>query len=485
MWLFHQVLCVCLLAVIAARAQELQNCSIDAVPLIISSTEDASTLATSILGCADGAFAVQWIGEVFIEETIHVTGGTSLDITGAGPGAIADGGSSTQLFYVDGGSSLHLSDLTLAHGGGTPHGGAVHASLSSVSFDGNVWFISNSALLSGGAIYAGFSNVSWDGDGTEFINNSAGILGGGAIRADESTLSWIGGGTHQFVNNSVTGSGGAVFAFGSTLSWDGDGAEFISNSADGYGGAVFVLEESMVSWAGNVTRFSHNSAGDDGGAISAYDSTVSWDGDRTEFSNNSAGRDGGAIYASDSTVFFDDNTTFSGNSAKESGGALVVSDLNYIGLFGGWLLNHTVFVGNNAECMGGAVYLLMCAGVSFADVTFESNSAGDCGGAVAAFTAGSEYDPTTFSRCTFSNNKADANGGAVETLAGAQQFTLCEFEGNSAGEEETETYSCGLECPRGLLQSRSTLRIPHINMPIIPSDEGDAGRTGCFAIVSR
>ena len=59
------------------RAQEVQNCRVDAVPLIIGSTEDASTLATSILGCSDGAFAVQWVGEVFVEETIHVTRGTS------------------------------------------------------------------------------------------------------------------------------------------------------------------------------------------------------------------------------------------------------------------------------------------------------------------------------------------------------------------------------------------------------------------------
>lgn len=45
------------------RTQELPNCSVDlGSPLTIVSTEDAGTLATSILGCPGGDFAVQSVG---------------------------------------------------------------------------------------------------------------------------------------------------------------------------------------------------------------------------------------------------------------------------------------------------------------------------------------------------------------------------------------------------------------------------------------
>ena len=112
------------------------------------------------------------------------------DITGAGLGAVANGGRSTQLFNLDGGSTLHLSDLTLAHGNAsTGDGGAIYVGQSTVSLTGNMSFISNSAGFYGGAIYSQNSTVSWDGDGTEFINNSAGFHGG-AIYAQNSSVSW-------------------------------------------------------------------------------------------------------------------------------------------------------------------------------------------------------------------------------------------------------------------------------------------------------
>ncbi|CAN0099250.1 unnamed protein product, partial [Ectocarpus sp. 12 AP-2014] len=156
------------------------------------STGDALALATS-LQCSNGDFAVEWVGEVFLEETIRITGGTSLNITGFGPGATADGGGNTQLFYVDGGSRLHLSDMALTNGNASD-GGAINASESSasfsanrggaifvnqsrVSFSGNISVFSNSAGLSGGAVYAYASTVSSDGDDIEFSFNHAGYTG--------------------------------------------------------------------------------------------------------------------------------------------------------------------------------------------------------------------------------------------------------------------------------------------------------------------
>ncbi|CAN0033205.1 unnamed protein product [Ectocarpus sp. 4 AP-2014] len=193
-----KVVCMGLLAEVA-RSQGLQTCSFAMSTCTVRSTEDAATLAAS-LQSSNGGFSVQWDGEVFVSETIRVTNDTSLNITGAGPSAIADGQNTTQLFYVDGGSSLHLSDMTLLNGRYSD-GGAIYAEQSSVSFGGNVSFISNSASNYGGAIFANFSTLSWDGDGTLFSSNRADVHGG-AIFAIASTVSWYSDGTH-FRNNSA------------------------------------------------------------------------------------------------------------------------------------------------------------------------------------------------------------------------------------------------------------------------------------------
>ncbi|CAM9385517.1 unnamed protein product [Laminaria digitata] len=393
----------------AARSQEVQNCSVGTSPLNVSSTEEAATLAAS-LECSNGDFYVQWVGEVFVNETIHVGFGTSLNITGAGPGATADGRNMTQLFYVEGGSRLHLSDMILAHGSASG-GGALYAKQSSVSFSGNTSFSSNSAGY-GGAIFASESTVSWDGDDTHFSSNSAGYSGG-AIFAPESTVSWDGDGT-QFSSNSAEW-GGAICAPGSsTVSWDGDGTQFSSNSAE-WGGAIFALDRSTVSWVGDRTQFSSNSAGYSGGAIYSHNSsTVSWDGDGTQFSSNSAGSSGGAIFALDrSTVSWDgDGTQFSSNSAEDEGGAIFALDRSTVS----WDGDGTQFSSNSADSSGGTIFALDRSTVSWdGDGTqFSSNSAGEWGGAIYALgrsTVSWDGDGTQFS-----SNSAGYSGGAIAVL---------------------------------------------------------------------
>lgn len=548
-----QVVRVGLLATVV-RSQELQNCSFDTSTFTVDSTESLISLATA-LGCSNGDFSVRWVGEVFVENRIQVTDGTSLNITGAGPGAVADGQNVTQLFRVDGGSRLHLSDMTLAYGTAFD-GGAVYASQSSVSFSGNTSFISNSALRNGGAIFASdSSNVSWDGDSTRFISNSA--AAGGAIFVYESTLSWDGDGT-QFSSNSAETDGGAILAFySSTVSWDGDDTQFISNSAGSWGGAIEVVSDSTVSWNGDGTQFGSNSAETVGGAILAFNSsTVYWDGDDTQFSSNSAGERGGAIFVSESTLSWNgDGTQFNNNSAAELHGGAIHAEVqstvswdgdgtqfssNFVGEWGGaisglfasnvswdgddtqfssnvaasggailvyesalfwdgdgaqfssnsaendggaiasWFSSVVSWAGtatfegnvagmnggglhsngcestsesasegnvtgarfiNNRASYGGALYLSTCKNAfNFTEFTFEKNSAFD-GGAVAMYESGSETHSLSvvFFYCIFSENVASGSGGAVETLAGQHEFISCDFEGNSAGEENQTT----------------------------------------------
>eukprot|EP00752_Nemacystus_decipiens_P013346 g11816.t1 len=486
-----QVVLVCLLATVT-WSQELQDCDVDISPFTVRSTEDAATLATS-LRCSTGVLTVEWVGEVFVVETIHVTSGTSLNITGTGPDATADGQDSQQLFLVDAGSRLHLSDIALARGSasGAPFssGGAIYSNQSSVSFSGNVSFVSNSADERGGAIYATSSNVDWSGDGIQFRFNSAND--GGAIFADGSSVSWDGSSTH-FTSNSAF-DGGAIHVRASTLSWSGDDSRFDSNVAHEDGGAIYALEGSAVSWEGDATRFNANSANEDGGAIYAegsaiswkgddiqftsnsvnqsggalyaLESTVSWTGDRVRFDSNSAGVAGGAIHAYESDVVWDGenselssnsasgfggavhaeysavswggNTTFRGNVAGGNGGALASTDMKLLffddsGNLGPVHLSGARFVDNRAAS-GGAVYLANSLNsFNFTDVLFWRNSANGAGGAVAAYGMGAAGSPLVFSRSLFSENVAGDTGGAVDTLTGQQEFARCDFEDNSA-----------------------------------------------------
>lgn len=494
---FFRVAFMGLLLAAVTRSQSLENCGVEVSPFTVRSTEDAATLAT-FLRCSSGDVAVQWVGEVFVEQTIRVTNGTSLNVTGVGPGATADGQDAQQLFVVDAGSRLHLSDMTLARGNASsraealPSGGAIYSNQSSVSFSGNVSFISNSADESGGAIYAISSNVAWNGDDaiqfgfnsandggaifayesavswvgsdTRFVSNSA--FDGGAIHVHNSTVSWRGDGTRfdsnaanedggaiyalegstvswdgdaaRFTSNSANEDGGAIYAEGSAVFWEGDGAHFTSNSANQSGGAIHAFE-STVFWNGDATQFDSNFAGGAGGAIHAVESDVIWDGDSTQLSSNSANGFGGAIHAELSAVSWGRNTTFRSNVAGGSGGALASGDMKSLffdssGLLGTVYLSGATFADNRAA-NGGAVYLTNSLNsFNFTDVIFRENSAYASGGAVAAYGMGDDGSPLVFSRCHFLENVAGDTGGAVDTLTGQQEFNLCDFEGNSAGE---------------------------------------------------
>ena len=462
-----------------------QDCGVD-TSLAVGSTEEAATLAASLESCSDGEFTVEWNGEVSVAQTIHVTSGTSLTITGDGSGAVVDGGSSTQLFVVDGGSTLHLSDVTCRNGYAPDDGGAIAVDQSTVSFSGNVSFMSNTAGSTGGAISASDSTVSWDGDGTtftnnfavdtggaiaaagvstvtwvgdytafsnnsvgsffsdggaiaadssivfwacdgtEFSNNSAGSRGGAIYANEASTVSWEGDGT-VFSNNYAALRGGAISTDSSNVSWVGDGTQFISNSADNTGGAISA-DSSNVSWKGDHTQFSHNIA-TYGGAVDSLEATVSWEGDGTEFINNSAGFKGGAIFGSASTVsWVGDDTEFSINSAGIDGGAIEAESSSNVD----WIGNGTKYISNSASD-GGAIFVSESTVSWGGDSTeFISNFADEDGGAVFASGATIFLDKNT----TFRSNVASGNGGAIalstDTVAD-EPLVDVEFIGNEAG----------------------------------------------------
>lgn len=465
-------LCLLLLLLLlpaTTQGQELLACSAGTNRLTVASTANAATLASS-LECSNGEFEVEWDGDVVVAETIRVYDGTSLTVTGAelSAGAIMDGNSTTQLIYISGGSTLHLTNMTLAHGYSPENGGAIYVGESSrVVLSGNNVFTANVATNWGGAVFVeGLSSILWggkttisdnfarDGGGifihnksvgswtgeTTFERNSAELWGGAVFVKEFSNTSW--GGTTSISDNFAQDGGGVFFNDGSVGSWTGE-TTFERNTATWSGGGLCVQASSRASWTGTTT-FQYNTAGR-AGAMFVYGSSVSWSAGNTTFAHNRAHNDAGALYATlDHRIECSGFTTFRNNTAAAgNGGAL--------GLYGSMssssivdIAGDATFANNTALLNGGGVFSSANPnGQHFENVTFQHNSA-NVGGAVATFGTGNGDEinpqPAKFLRCRFLSNFATQTGGGLEAAFGHEEIISSYFEDNFAG---TCTYISG------------------------------------------
>ena len=125
----------------------------------VATTDEARNLATALNCSGRGTFDVLWEGTVIVNETITLTDGSVVTVTGVGSGAIADGGGITQLFTVSN-ATLYLADIGLENGYGpgdydvaAGNGGAVWVGGvdSSVSCSGTTSF-KNNAVENRGAV---------------------------------------------------------------------------------------------------------------------------------------------------------------------------------------------------------------------------------------------------------------------------------------------------------------------------------------------
>ncbi|CAB1105335.1 unnamed protein product [Ectocarpus sp. CCAP 1310/34] len=414
------------------QGQALLPCSAGTSRSTVTSTAGAASLASS-LECSNGDFAVEWDGEVVVARTIHVFEGTSLTITGAaGRGSgIMDGNHETQLISLGGGSTLYLTNMTLANANSSSNGGAIYVGeRSRVVLTGSNSFTANSATTLGGAMMVEESSeVTWDSGEAFFMDNLATNAGGAIFVDDGSTISWTGASTFtgntavhggavlarnasvlwnssstMFSRNEASNFGGAIVAdVSSELSWDGN-TWLLDNEATNYGGAVYVKDLSNVSWGGDTT-VSGNSVLVNGGGIMADESSrLSWGGN-TVLSNNSAVGWGGAVYVKNSSsISWSGNTTICHNSAQDGGGIMM-----YDGVTGSWT-GETTFEHNTALWTAGALTVHTSSRASWTGTTaFEHNTA-DRGGAM--FVWASEV-LWSAGNTTFAHNLAYDDGGAL------------------------------------------------------------------------
>ncbi len=319
--------------------------------------------------------------------------------------------------------------------------GAIKA-LNGFSIGRGVTFENNSADLIGGAMYiklVGGDASSPDlspnqnvtiGRDVKFIGNTAKDFGG-AITLEHGNLTIQNGGLFQ--NNTTTNAeptfgGGAIAVYsapengpiaGSKLNVND--ADFISNKSAAHAGAVALFDTAGTATLVN-NEFTGNTAALYGGAVGNLGTMGIVGG---EFESNSATM-GGAIYNMGKLTI---NGVDFGDAETER--ELVDSK---------WVTNVIKSEGNTATQQGGAIFT-GAGDLTVIGGTFEYNSAGTGGGAIAAigndnYTAESDLAKVNITRSIFANNSVTgAEGFAGAIYAGRNSditITSSTFRGNTA-----------------------------------------------------
>lgn len=134
----------------------LTTCPVGVSARNVSTTAEALELSDALLCSGPGQFEVEWIGAVLLAETIVVSNGLSLKVSGRGEEAIIDGGGGVRLFEVLIGSVLELDKVSLVRGGpghdgsSLNYGGAVIVSGLSRLTATECFFKDNNATTYGG-----------------------------------------------------------------------------------------------------------------------------------------------------------------------------------------------------------------------------------------------------------------------------------------------------------------------------------------------
>lgn len=437
-------------------------CSKDTVlEWVVEDTTSAAALAQAV-NCAGGMFKAEWRGLVLIDQEIHVSGGTVLNVTGVDSTAEIFGNSSHRLFTVVEGSSLNLDNVILS-GGEATAGGAIAVSNSRLTL-GNVAFARNVADTFGGSLYVVNGTTVLSDGPTTFTQSVAGGNGGAVYIDGGSSLTWApadalasgavdvkANSAVAFVGSYSDGAGGAMHVDGSsTVRWEMP-ANFSNNLAAVSGGALHVTGCSEVSWSaetvfvgnGDIQSMIDTTFSDDfrtwfwedylqsfpsldllygaGGALFLDNgSTVSWDA-QTDYIGNIAYTGGAVFVGSSATLSWSAPTEFRSNSVEGNGGAVGSaaatdaeddSQMSSIAFTG-----PTKFVENECGGNGGGMAVSSTLSVTFAteDIVFSGNKASLAGGGV--FISGVGVAPQ-FVGASFLSNSAAVGGGVYVTFSG-------------------------------------------------------------------
>ena len=201
--------------------------------------------------------------------------------------------------------------------------------------------------------------------------------------------------------------------------------------------------------------FTSNTAFRRGGAISITDEVGPRLIDCT-FLHNHANEEGGAAYCWGTTTQFS-GCYFEGNTAP-GGGALMNEQANPH-------VERCVFVNNQADVLGGAIYNRFGSRGSYQGCTLQGNRAVD-GGAVH-----NDRSHPLFSACRIQGNSATNRGGAMHAFASDPHMVNCTLAYNAAGQ-------------RGGALSAEEARPRLVHCTVAYNRTGEEGGGGLFSLPS-
>lgn len=377
-----------------------------------------TALITQTITLAGGYTTTDWV-------TYNPVGNpTTLDAQLGGRVISATAAATLRGFTVTGG---YLSSTVSANGGGINAAGAL--TLSEMIISGNTITGSQTSYHGGGAYIGGAAYVS----NTTFSNNTAKRYGGGLFAV--STLALTG---SQFLNNTApnttSGTGGGAYANGAVTL---NGGLFQSNTAGKDGGGLYA--NGTLALTG--THFLSNTAvtGGSGGGIHARSAVTLTNG---LFQNNRTAALGGGLYAN--TTLLLTGAQFLGNKATSGsgngGGAVAGSTAtvhdglfqsNTAGQSGGGLyayttlsLSGTQFLSNTATLHGGGAYAAGAAKLTGG--LFQTNTVGGYGGGLYALST------LALTNTQFLSNTSASQGGGV-SVSGVATLIGGLFQRNRSG----------------------------------------------------
>lgn len=259
------------------------------------------------------------------------------------------------LYIANQDGDVKVTNTVFCNNSGLKYGGAfrIANNAKSLLVEG-CYFENNSCDAQANALSIGIQKGKFDVKNCMFIHNqttsSAGSDNGGAVNVESGYGDFT---NCKFVGNTSSKIGGAVFLAGSGYSvkdgkFNFTNCLFESNKAEN-GGAIAQVGANFPVFINNCI-FKENSASEwsGGGAIFVNNICVGTDVKNSIFNGNTANGMGGAIYNFNDAYLKSTNNQYYGNKAVE-GGAIRIKDDKTLSSAGGFWSTDDVFYQNTAE----------------------------------------------------------------------------------------------------------------------------------------
>ncbi len=335
--------------------------------------------------------------------------------------------------YVSSASLVIGDGCTLQHNASATRGGGLCVNIGSADIFGAT-AINDNYAPQGGGIYARSGALVEIHDNADVRGNVAGTDGGGAYVSNATLLAYD---SSTFVGypyaanggNSATNDGGNVYAINATVIVS-NGAAVANGRALNRGGGVFLTNSTLLLVTGGDLGTYNGNYGTNqatfGGGAYLLDATLTAAAG-SDIVLGRASTDGGALYARNARISLAGARVRDNIATVWYGGAVYLSDASVMDA------TSVVFAGNTAGELGGALYSYgtnPALRVTLTGCTITNNSAGNHGGAIRWYTAGT----LTAINCTVAYNASGGNGGALAMASypGVVYLSECDVMRNRA-----------------------------------------------------